>query len=76
MADYFEGKVQAPSPPAQYARVHTVHADGLLLQLPSGEVTKKKCLCAAGRKYCVGDTVKISKIGGNYIAEFVIGQPG
>lgn len=58
-----------------FAEVAGVYDDGLSLMI-SGEETEKHYAAAVGQTYNVGDTVKVLKIRGTYIIEYIAKSAG
>lgn len=57
-----------------FAEIASVHSDGVSL-LIDGKVTQKHYLVNTSCRYSVGAKVKVIKIDGTYIVEYVVGKP-
>ena len=59
------------------ATVGAVHDDGLSLILDGQtEATAKHYKCNTSATFAAGDRVKVARISGSYIVEYVVGPPG
>ena len=58
-----------------FATVGKVYTDGVTLII-DGKETQKHYLVNTGCKYTAGAKVKVIKIDGTYIVEYVVGRPG
>ena len=58
------------------ATVGAVYDDGLSLILEGQtEATTKHYRCNTSVKFAAGDRVKVARISGSYVVEYVVGQP-
>lgn len=57
-----------------FAEIASVHSDGVSL-LIDGKATQKHYLVNTSCRYSVGARVKVIKIDGTYIVEYVVGRP-
>lgn len=66
------------SPPKQaeafLATIDTVYSDGVTLKI-NGATTQKHYLVNVSQSFKPGDRVKVARISGTYIVEYVIGKP-
>lgn len=68
---YLQSKVQTQ---CFLATVDEVYADGVTLKI-DGRVTQKHYLTNVSQEFKRGDRVKVAKISGTYIVEYIIGKP-
>ena len=67
---------EATTQDAQLATVGEVYSDGLTLIFDGqSEATQKHYKCNTAVSFSAGDRVKVAKISGSYVVEYVIGAP-
>ena len=72
--DLFTPPKEQAKPDNFFATIGGVFPDGVSLII-DGKETKKHYLVNTGCKYAAGSKVKVLKIDGTYIVEYVVGRP-
>lgn len=67
----------AAAPTFSLATIGAVYSDGVSLIFDgAGAASEKHYKCNTSVSFSAGDRVKICKISGTYIVEYVVGEPG